>query len=409
MSPLPSFLGLPRLAPALAALLLALPAPASLRAAPGPASAPQEAPGCERCHGELELLRQQHGETLVEARQLLVRISDLEGTAHDGMTCVDCHEGFGRFPHPEEATATEGCADCHEAADSAWRTSIHAEGSEEPRAACGSCHGLHAVSQAPTTLEARGGEEMADRCVDCHQTAGLPADDPHAGEVGCWACHDPHATRLIDAAESRVWRTAQVETCGGCHDSIADVWRTDAHGRALAEPAGPAGRSEPAPPACTDCHGGHGMVGPTDSLALDTLTVARCGSCHAYYERTYRGTYHGAATAVGSRVVATCHDCHSAHEVLPASNPRSTISEERLPGTCGACHGHVRPSFVAYESHPDPTDRSKNPVLFYSFWFMNILLVSVLGIFGLHTLLWWVRLEIDRRRGIRHEIGGEHE
>ena len=393
-----------------AALVLVGPSRAAADERPRPAGpVPQEA-SCQRCHGELELLRQQAGETLAEARRMLVRPSDLEGTAHEGMACGDCHSGFGRFPHRDDRAATAGCAECHGEAAGAWERGIHADGEEAPHASCRSCHSTHEVtSSAELSGEGPGRSTMNRRCVSCHQTAELPEDDPHAGEVACASCHAPHGTRLVDASESRVWRTAQIETCGTCHDSIASVWREDVHGQALTAPAGPGGRSEPEPPSCTDCHGAHGMIGPEGGVAADTVMVARCGACHAYYEDTYFGTYHGKATAVGSRVSATCHDCHSAHQVFPASDARSTVSEERATETCGACHGHVRPAFTAYESHPDPMDRSKNPILFYSFWFMNILLVGVLGVFGLHTLLWWVRLEIDRRRGIEHEIGGSHE
>lgn len=407
MSRPPSFRVPRRLLPLGALLALAV-AAAPARAAPPPSDQQQDVT-CQRCHGELELLRQQGGETLEEARRMLVRPGDFAGSAHDGMSCGDCHTGFGRFPHRAGATSTSSCAECHAGAAEAWREGVHADGDEGPHASCSSCHGVHGIEPAAELAEAPGRAAMNARCVSCHQTADLPDRDPHAGEVSCASCHAPHGTRLVDASESRVWRTAQIETCGTCHDSIAGVWREDVHGEALAGPAGPSGRTEPAPPACTDCHGGHGMQNPADSVTRDTVMVARCGSCHGYYERTYFGTYHGKATAVGSRVSATCHDCHSAHEVFPASDSRSTVSAKRAPETCGACHGHVRASFVAYESHPDPTDRSKNPILFYSFWFMNILLVGVLGVFGLHTLLWWVRLEIDRRRGIEHEIGGSHD
>lgn len=393
-----------------AALALAAPPGAAAAERPVPTrAAPQEA-SCQRCHGELEFLRQQAGETLAEARRVLVRPSDLAGTAHDGMACGECHTGFGRFPHRADRTTTSSCADCHGEAAGAWERGIHAEGEEAPHATCRSCHATHEVAPASElTGEGAARSAMDARCVSCHQTAELPDDDPHAGEVACASCHAPHETRLVDAAESRVWRSAQLETCGTCHDSIASVWREDVHGQALTGPAGPAGRAEPEPPSCTDCHGAHGMLAVGAGATADTVMVARCGACHGYYEDTYFGTYHGKATAVGSRVTATCHDCHSAHRVFPASDARSTVSDERATETCGACHGHVRPAFTAYESHPDPMDRSKNPILFYSFWFMNILLVSVLGVFGLHTLLWWVRLEIDRRRGIEHEIGGSHE
>ena len=105
-------------------------------------------------------------------------------------------------------------------------------------------------------------------------------------------------------------------------------------------------------------------------------------------------------------MAATCSDCHGAHGIEPASVPTSRVAEANLVETCGDCHPKARPAFVQYDAHPDPMDRDRNPVLFYSFWFMNSLLIGTLTVFGLHTILWWIRATIDRRRGVTHHTGG---
>jgi hypothetical protein len=92
-----------------------------------------------------------------------------------------------------------------------------------------------------------------------------------------------------------------------------------------------------------------------------------------------------------------------------ADNPTSRVAEANLVETCGACHDHARPGFVMYDSHPDPMNRERNPVLFYAFWFMNSMLIGTLTVFGLHTILWWIRMSIDKRRGVSHHGGGHGE
>jgi hypothetical protein len=81
------------------------------------------------------------------------------------------------------------------------------------------------------------------------------------------------------------------------------------------------------------------------------------------------------------------------------------VHEANLIETCARVPPNARPAFVRYDSHPELLNWRRNPVLFGSFVFMNALLVFVLLVFGAHTLLWWIRLVIDKRRGIVHGPG----
>ena len=94
-------------------------------------------------------------------------------------------------------------------------------------------------------------------------------------------------------------------------------------------------------------------------------------------------------TALGSRSVAGCADCHGAHEVLPASDPRSPIAPANLVKTCGQCHTNANESFVKYDPHADKHDRERNPALYFTSKFMTMLLFGVFGFFGLHTAMWF--------------------
>jgi hypothetical protein len=141
----------------------------------------------------------------------------------------------------------------------------------------------------------------------------------------------------------------------------------------------------------------------TAAAGFRNAMVERCGGCHQDLASRYYDSYHGKAVRLGSEAAAACWECHLAHGVYPQEDPRSSVAQASLVETCGVCHENSRPAFVQYDSHPDFTDRERNPILFYSFWFMTALVVGTLTVFVIHTLLWWIRIGIDMRRG-----GGHH-
>jgi hypothetical protein len=46
---------------------------------------------------------------------------------------------------------------------------------------------------------------------------------------------------------------------------------------------------------------------------------------------SYDSSYHGLAAMGGSQTVANCVSCNGAHNILPSSDPRSTINPKNLP------------------------------------------------------------------------------
>jgi hypothetical protein len=387
-----------------ALLVLALPGEA------GGQTVPRNVSNCVACHGEMELLRQ-HVPSPARARKLLVTLDEMRGSGHAEMPCAECHSGYTSFPHVAARTSTSTCASCHTEADDDWAAGQHAiaDASGETSASCASCHEIHAVATTEQLAEAPARLRMNAQCVGCHVAESLPAHDPHFNEVGCWGCHSPHLIHAVDDPEAMVAPARQAATCGGCHDEALADWETDAHGmqvrQALATPDAthvlPLSREVPT---CTGCHGGHGMVA-VEAEGFPEFATARCSECHEHYANTFFGTYHGKATALGSRVSASCSDCHGAHQVFAQDDSRSMVHEANLIQTCAECHPNARPAFVRYDSHPELLNWRRNPVLTGSFVFMNALLVFVLLVFGAHTLLWWIRLVIDKRRGIIHGPG----
>jgi hypothetical protein len=68
---------------------------------------------------------------------------------------------------------------------------------------------------------------------------------------------------------------------------------------------------------------------------------------------TYLESYHGLASKLGSQVVANCASCHGVHNILPSSDPRSTINRANLVTTCGHCHPGVTEKFALGKVHVD--------------------------------------------------------
>ncbi len=146
---------------------------------------------------------------------------------------------------------------------------------------------------------------------------------------------------------------------------------------------------------CSDCHGLH------DTKAYHTsgefyLLEARefynktCKACHSnkemmernsispYAVKYYEETYHGKVQDLGYPTsVAGCADCHTNHNILPKSNPASTIHSKNLTQNCGKCHSGIHPRFAEYKAHPDYRDKKRYPQLYLSFLLMaGLLLVT---------------------------------
>ena len=43
----------------------------------------------------------------------------------------------------------------------------------------------------------------------------------------------------------------------------------------------------------------------------------------------------------GLTVTAVCTSCHTAHNVLPHTDPRSSIAKQNIAETCTACHAQI--------------------------------------------------------------------
>jgi len=371
----------------------------ALLAAPTPGIA-QTAADCLACHGEAGM---QDG----AGHGIGVDGQKFGASIHGSLTCNDCHAGIKEYPHPEKAAPVE-CTSCHADEASGLAGSVHAGKAEHP---CASCHGdAHAIFPKSDSRSAVYPLNIPRTCGSCHGSEGmakkhgLPGvyslymDSIHGFALSkegllvaanCQSCHGSHRILSHTDPQSSTYKVNIPKTCGRCHaGSVAD-YMGGVHGKAVA-----AGNLKG--PVCTDCHTAHSIAQPTEA-AFRTQSTPVCGSCHKEKFSTYRDTFHSQLGALGGYVeTARCWDCHGAHEILPASDPRSPVAPANLVKTCGKCHAGATVRFVQYQPHANARNRKQNPALYFVRLFMNLLLAGVLAFFALHTILWLIRSRYDQ-------------
>lgn len=382
-----------------AAVLRRLAAALALGAALAAPAAAQRAPVCERCHGSREFLSMAAGGGRTIPDSLVVMRSALARDQHLGVPCVGCHTEVTGFPHDAVRARQVNCARCHIAQDTLWRVSVHGpHGAAGPRAKCQDCHGSHRPPIAGFLRTAEGRAAMRQACTRCHAAAvRKELQDIHVDSVACTRCHGEHDIRPVPDPATHGIDVGLARRCSQCHASEARSYWRDLHGTTAARQA----RAE-APPAraaatCVSCHGVHGIRHANDP-AWRREVVDNCSTCHPPYGRSFRDSYHGQATTVGSRAAAKCADCHTPHDIRRASDPLSSVAPANRLTTCRKCHTEASGRFAGYLPHANPHDRAANPLLFYVWLFMSSVLFGTMVVWGAHAVVWFARNWIERRR-----------
>jgi len=381
---------------------------------------------CLRCHTDPRVVSSADG------RSLFVAAEEHAGSVHarHSIACAQCHSGA--MPSDERSCSTirapVNCAICHAAEvadyDRGWHGKLRSTG-DANAPYCTDCHGRHDVLEhrvpAGATPElaaaVRGsptyGRNVPALCGRCHRE-GAPAAQRYLGpesriiehyamsihgegllESGltvtatCTTCHTPHRELPASDPESTVHESNIAATCGECHDGIYEQFQLSVHSRE-GNPDYVQLRGTPPLPHCNDCHSSHTMA-RTDLPEFKLSIVEQCGRCHEEITRTYFETYHGKASALGDATKAKCYDCHGAHEILPAADPASRLHADNIVATCAQCHPGAHRRFTGYLTHATHHDRERYPGLFYAFWGMTALLVSVFLFFGVHMIAWLPR------------------
>ena len=352
---------------------------------------------------------------------LKVNKHDLINSAHKNLACNKCHTDIttgDKNVRPCISLKKVDCSTCHEAVSNLYINSGHGvayfnKKSNAPY--CTDCHGTHKVQSRYDDSSATNREFIPRLCGKCHNKNGKAVLNTHLKEIDafsdysssvhgkgllekgvltsaiCTDCHTSHNILKEADTNSSVNPIHIPSTCGKCHKRIFNEYITSDH--SILNSTG-----KKIYPTCANCHTAHTVTEIDKDKFLTEITL-QCGSCHKKLSETYFETYHGKAYTLGDLKAARCSDCHGAHHILNISNPESSISQKNIVRTCKKCHANANVEFTGYLTHATHND---NKVLFFAFWGMTSLLISVFGIFGIHTLLWIPRSLIEARKRKRH-------
>jgi len=399
--------------------------------------APGEIPACIDCHSPHRIRRVQYAESFsddqcmkchgaedlkaADGRSMLVDRQEVHDSAHTKVTCAMCHSNLVRAEsRPCEHVGKVECSKCHEGQAVQHAQSTHGKlrSQGNPDApGCKTCHGTHGVQPGDKADSPIAVRNIPSLCARCHRKGEVAAVMRH-GEIDaitqsytesihgkgllesgllvtavCTSCHTAHRELPKSDPTSSVSPKNVARTCGQCHAGVFEEFGTSIHSPTVND-------TDQRLPACNDCHSSH-TITRVDSSDFRTAILDRCGTCHKELTEAYFETYHGKASRLGGKAVAECGDCHTAHHILSPDDPKSSLSRDNIVATCGKCHEGSHRQFAGYLTHATHKDRTKYPVLYYSFWFMTALLLGTLAFFTLHTLLWLPRsfkLALERRK-----------
>jgi cytochrome b subunit of formate dehydrogenase len=293
-------------------------------------------------------------------------------TVHGFLDCADCHDCCTDGDHDAESART-GCQTCHDEVMETYAESIHGyarhNGSDEAPD-CVACHGsIHALVPGDDPASPVHPARLPETCGACHADPevarkfkirfALPLEAYQASiharalsngngskAASCNHCHGSHEIQKASDPRSHVYHRTVPETCGECHQQVAEAYAASVHGIASRQ-----GVRES--PVCTDCHGEHRILSPSEpgspvyATNLPKMTCERCHNDMRMNEKfglptdkvtAYEDSYHGLAMRSGVATVANCASCHGVHNILPSTDPASSIAADNLPTTCGVCH-----------------------------------------------------------------------
>jgi len=353
------------------------------------------------------------------------------------LECQGCHAPGKTLPY---LAGAKFHANIHTAYDHGYHAQAIQNGSKA--ASCLNCHtrngDLSTVLPASDPRSTINRSNIAETCGRCHgdksimQGSGISnrpflsyQESVHAkavaqgnkGAAVCTDCHNSHDILPASNSQSPIAKINIPATCGKCHSSETAEFLQSVHGQAVV-------RGVSRSPVCTDCHGIHEIRAPVQqsspTVAIATETCARCHEGVTLTQefgvagervRSYKDSYHGLASQMGSRVVANCSSCHGVHNILPSTDPRSMISAGNLAQTCGQCHVGAGANFTKGKIHltsgliseADTTDIGIVGTRVVR-WIYLPLIVFVIGGMAVHNGLVWGRKVVARKRQSRQIV-----
>ncbi len=335
-----------------------------------PARAVLDNSDCFACHGDKDFVRTNAAH---QAQSLFVDETAYAASIHAKNRCTSCHVDIQDVPHADKLKPVS-CAQCHRIETDIYLKSDHGQAVQHgvtEAAKCQGCHGApHTLLNSRNPASPVHRQNLPATCSTCHaRTADMEKfklrqrsvtftydhsihGRAHANGIAnaaiCSDCHGTHNLhRSINPASKLYWQNIPA-TCGKCHENVNQTYQRSVHGQAVAKGLRDA-------PVCTDCHGEHTITAVKDeSSRVSGIHIPEtCGQCHASERiatrynlksnvlETYMQSFHGLALQIGGVAVANCASCHGFHDVLPASDPLSSVNQANLPQTCGKCHAGI--------------------------------------------------------------------
>jgi cytochrome b subunit of formate dehydrogenase len=355
--------------------------------------------------------------------------------------CKDCHSSHNIVSSKvagskfHESKVRESCAECHADVKEKFNESAHGKaltGNIIGAPNCLTCH-RHAVSNLAGIRDSLKYKiEQEKVCLSCHldnpdvkaktspsagfiaayekSVHGASLQKGNAKAANCVDCHGSHEMKKGSEPTALINRMHLPETCAKCHSSIAKEYEESIHGVAVKKGVKDA-------PVCTDCHGEHNILRPSDPtsrVSAANISAQVCSPCHSSIKlsqkyglasdrfKTFSDSYHGLATEAGSVQVANCASCHGVHNIKPSSDPTSMINKVNLVTTCGKCHPGANERFTIGSVHS--TSENKDEPLLY--WIATTYLILIIGTIGgmfIHNFLDFImksKRKLMIRRGL---------
>ena len=200
---------------------------------------------------------------------------------------------------------------------------------EYPDSDCLDCHGDPDGDGPFVELTALAGSIHADlACTDCHSgVTDLPHEDIELGPPACADCHDDVAADYTQHGQGIVGESPNIPTCSNCHG-----------GHHILPPSDPESLVHPAnmPGMCAECHENQEFL-------------AKVGIRFKHPVEVYHQGVHGHELPGVKSSAASCTDCHGTkhnpHRILPPGNIQSAINFFNISSTSGNCHQAIRAQY----------------------------------------------------------------
>ncbi len=363
-------------------------------------------------------------------------------SSHSGMECTDCHADIDDLPHADTLAKVD-CGICHDQAAEDYKYHGRmAVGADSDIPSCSDCHGTHDILPPTNKLSTINPINLPQTCGNCHENINLTKrheilygkavevykSSVHGkaslgGVYTAASCNDCHSTggtahKILGPGNSgsTINHFNIPHTCGKCHKNVENDYWEGIHGK-LVE------RGETDAPVCTDCHGEHGIISPSDPesrVSPSRVAEATCAPCHESARlnekygipterlKTWVDSYHGLKSMAGDLSVANCSSCHGAHRILPHTDSTSSIYAGNLVTTCGQCHPGITQAMASAPIHGTP-GVSRTPTAQVVKTLYIIAIFIIIGLMVVHWLfdLWRKIRNTSKVKQVRRMTLGE--